>query len=234
YARGIRAVSSSESEPSTARDGDETPRFAYQREKSLPRLTLHASVPTWTPASSFSFPIAQIPVKYPIFDQLTFQSFTDVKHISDGSNANIFLGRLVGGKEKVVIKMIKENVENDPTAIQEFDLEYGTLARVSHPHIIRVLGAGILPRRFIVLEHLAGGSLNTMLLQNQQTASATLSQKLFRKPTFTYSNLLQTARAMAEALDYLHSRAHPGATFIHRGLDACPYACAFVWVFNIL
>ncbi len=70
-------------------------------------------------------------------------------------------------------------------------------------------------RRFIVLEWLGGGSLNTVLAENQQNTG--LAQKFFRKPTFTYSNLLKNAKDMAEALDYLHFRCHPGATIIHRG-----------------
>ena len=67
----------------------------------------------------------------------------------------------------------------------------------------------------VVLEWLGGGSLNTILSQNQ--AKPGLAQKLFRRPTFTYANLLSKARDMAEALDFLHARCHPGATVIHRG-----------------
>jgi hypothetical protein len=213
----------SESGNTTARDQEDddlpsgkSPRYGYiERPKSIPQMSL--SVPTWAPASCFSFPIAEIPVKYLIYDNLTLNSFADIKHIADGSNANIFSAKL--HDEKVIIKMIKEQAEDDPIAIQEFGLEYGSLARMDHPHIIRVLGAGKLPRQFIVLECLCGGALNTMLMQNQQQSSSSLAQKLFRKPTFTYVHLLQTARAMAEALDYLHHRCHPGATIIHRGKD---------------
>lgn len=179
------------------------------------RPSISSNVPTWEPASSFAYPIADIPIKHPLIDTLTFESFAEVKHIADGSNSNIFIGRLQG--EKVIIKMIKAQVEHDPVAMQEFDLEYGTLARISHPHIIKVYGTGFIPRRFIVLEWLGGGSLNTILLQNQVNSGG-LTQKFFKKPTFSYMNLLQNARAMAEGLDYLHHRSHPGATFIHRDL----------------
>eukprot|EP00981_Chlorochromonas_danica_P004483 scaffold905_cov153-Ochromonas_danica.AAC.1 len=173
-------------------------------------------VPTWDPASSFCFPIAQVPVKYPIQDNLTFSSFTQMKHIADGSNANIYTARLKG--ERVIIKIIKEKAEKNPIALQEFDLEFGTLARVDHPNIIKVLGSGHVPRRFIVLEHLAGGSLNSMLQQHQQTTNSRLAHRLFHKPTFTYEQLLRNAKSMAEALEYLHSKCHPGATIIHRDL----------------
>lgn len=176
---------------------------------------LPIAVPTWDPASSFCFPIAQVPVKYPILDNLTFSSFTEMKHIADGSNANIYTAKLKG--ERVIIKIIKEKAEKNPIALQEFDLEFGTLARVDHPNIIKVLGSGHVPRRFIVLEHLAGGSLNSMLQQHQQTTNSRLAHRLFHKPTFTYEQLLRNAKSMAEALEYLHSKCHPGATIIHRG-----------------
>jgi hypothetical protein len=42
----------------------------------------------------------------------------------------------------------------DPVAVHEFDVEHGILVRVSHPHIIKIMGAGRIPRRFVVLEYL--------------------------------------------------------------------------------
>ena len=78
------------------------------------------------------------------------------------------------------------------------------------------MGAGRLPRRFVVLEYLGGGSLNTILSQNATKPG--FAQRLFRRPTFTYSNLLSKARDIAEALNFLHQRCHNGATIIHRDL----------------
>eukprot|EP00597_Dinobryon_sp_UTEXLB2267_P004381 CAMPEP_0170075316 /NCGR_PEP_ID=MMETSP0019_2-20121128/12469_1 /TAXON_ID=98059 /ORGANISM="Dinobryon sp., Strain UTEXLB2267" /LENGTH=683 /DNA_ID=CAMNT_0010286195 /DNA_START=86 /DNA_END=2137 /DNA_ORIENTATION=- len=171
-------------------------------------------LPTWEPVAPFNFPVAQIPIRIEIFDDLTFTSFSEMTHIADGSNANVFLAKFRG--EKVVIKMIKAEVQYDTVAVHEFDLEHGMLARVAHPNIIKVLGSGRAPRRFIVLEWLGGGSLNSLLALHQ--AKPGLAQRLFRRPSFTYSQLLERARDMAEALDYLHFRCHVGATIIHRDL----------------
>lgn len=171
-------------------------------------------LPTWEPVAPFNFPVAEIPIRIEIYDDLTFTSFSEMTHIADGSNANVFLAKFHG--EKVVIKMIKAEVQYDTVAVHEFDLEHGMLARVAHPNIIKVLGSGRVPRRFIVLEWLGGGSLNSLLALHQ--AKPGLAQRLFRRPSFTYSQLLERARDMAEALDYLHYRCHPGATIIHRDL----------------
>lgn len=162
----------------------------------------------------FSYPVISIPVAVTTRDNLTLADFTNAKHIADGSNANVFVASFKG--TRVIIKMIKEEVAFEPVAVHEFDVEQGILARVNHPHIIKLLGSGKIPRRFIVLEYLEGGSLDTILSQNQ--AKPGFAQKLFRRPTFTYENLLMRAKQMADALDFLHSRCHPGASIIHRDL----------------
>lgn len=180
-----------------------------------PQVHLNAYLPTWEPVAEFNFPVAQIPVKIDLVDNLTFSSFSDITHLADGSNANVFLAKF--RQQKVVVKMIKSEVQNDSVAMHEFDLEHGMLARLSHPNIIKVLGSGHVPRRFIVLEYLGGGSLNSLLSQHQTKPG--LAQRLFRKPSFTYATLLERAKEMAEALDYLHFRCYPGATIIHRGTD---------------
>ena len=121
--------------------------------------------------------------------------------------------------------MIKENVQTDVVAVHEFDIEHGILSRLNHPNIIKVKGAGRNPRRFIVLEYLGGGSLQTMLSQNQSKPG--LAQKLFRRPTFTYLNLLIKSRDMADALNYLHERVFEGVTVIHRDLKVNPFSIIY-------
>ena len=169
--------------------------------------------PTWDPIDYFSFPVALIPAKICVPDDLTLDSLTDLKHIADGSNSNIFTGKLAG--QDVIVKVVKDAVKDNPIGIHEFDVEHGILSRVSHPHIIRLLGAGRVPKRFLVLEHLSGGSLASILAQNQSKPG--FAQKLFRRPSFTYGNLLTKARDIASALNFLHKKCHVGATIIHRG-----------------
>ena len=170
--------------------------------------------PTWDPIDVFSYPVAKIKVSCPVPSNLVMEHFTDIQYIADGSNANIFLARL--NDEKVVIKMIKEEIQADPVAVHEFNVEQGMLSRVNHPNIIKLIGAGRTPRCFIVLEWLGGGTLNSILQQNQIKPG--LAQRLFRKPSFTYTNLLSRAKDITDALHYLNFECHPGATIIHRDL----------------
>lgn len=188
--------------------------FAAPAGKDLVIVQSTTMPPTWDPMDPFSYPIGNIPVKNWVPDNLEMEHFTEIQYIADGSNSNVFLARLSG--EKVVIKMIREDIQHDPVAVHEFDVEYGTLARVSHPNIIKLKGAGRRPRRFIVLEWLGGGTLNSIL--NQHQVKSGLAQKLFRRPSFTYQTLLLRARDIAEALRFLHSHCHVGASIIHRDL----------------
>ena len=226
---GLAASASSSALPSsTSLDGESI--FFDQQLAGSPEPTSHISAPqtpvqtpipttlslppTWDPVDVFAFPVAELSVSCPVPDNLLMEHFTELQHITDGSNANIFLARF--GSERVIIKMIKEEVQLDQVAVHEFDVEHGMLSRISHPNIIKLKGAGRIPRRFIVLEYLGGGSLSNILALNQ--AKPGLAQKLFRRPTFTYATLLSRARDMADALHFLHEECHPGATIIHRDL----------------
>ena len=169
--------------------------------------------PTWDPQSDFCFPVAELPVARFVPDNAELCHFQDITHIADGSNANIFLALF--DNEKVIIKMIREEVQTDPVAVHEFDVEHGILVRVSHPHIIKIIAAGRIPRRFVVLEFLGSGSLNSILSANIK--KTTFVGKYCHRPTFGFFNLINKARDLASALDYLHKRANKGTTIIHRG-----------------
>jgi hypothetical protein len=168
--------------------------------------------PTWEPVDSYSFPVSEIPAAAVIPDNLSFDNFQDLKHLADGSNSNVYTAKYRG--QQVVVKIISEKAKTNKVAVHEFDVEHGMLARMRHPHIIRLLGAGRTPRRFIVLEYLGGGSLNSVLSERDKKKG--LSQKLFKKSTFTHETLLSMARDIAEAFQYLHNNVHEGATIIHR------------------
>eukprot|EP01032_Pedospumella_encystans_P011038 gene11038-12870_t len=132
---------------------DEQETFDEQAMQARYEIQTRNRAPTWDPTYPFSYPVGAIPS----------DTFSKVTHIADGSNSNIYTAHFQG--QKVVIKMIKEGMETDPIALHEFDLEYGMLSRIKHPHVINILGAGYEPRRFMVLENLSGGSLNDLLAQ---------------------------------------------------------------------
>ena len=172
------------------------------------------SEPSIQLAYPYLYDYTRIPVKVPLSLNLTIDSFKNVSHIADGSNANIFTAYL--NNECVVIKMLKESCADDEIAVNELDVEIALLSRMQHPNIIRVIGGGNLPRKFIVLENLEGGSLHSVMAANPQKPG--LAAKLFRKPTWQFEEFLVLARDLALALDYLHYHCQPGVCILHRDL----------------
>lgn len=169
--------------------------------------------PTWEPVEEYSYPVIDIKPRDIIPDNLTLANFSNLKHIADGSNSNVYVANMYG--EKVIIKIISEQAKMNKVAVHEFDVEHGILCRLSHPNIIRILGAGREPRRFIVMEYLDGDSLSVILSANSKQG---LSRKLFHSPTFPFPVLLNLMRDIADSLNYLHKYVHPGAMIIHRDL----------------
>lgn len=175
-------------------------------------LTLAPSdnAPVWNPHSAYNYPIALMPALHTIPTNLTVNDLKEMKHLDDGSNSNVYTA--IYERQKVIVKLIKKEKENDLTALHEFEVEHGMLVRMHHPNIIRILGVGFNPRYFLVLEYLDFGSLTDRLKMTQNQLP------LFRRPTFTYLELLQRAKEVASALDYLHSKCNIKATIIHRDL----------------
>jgi serine/threonine protein kinase len=140
--------------------------------------------------------------------------FSDVMHIGDGSNSNIFTSNLNG--QTVVIKKIKYEVVNDETAKHEFDCEFGLLARLKHPNLISIYGAGVdESRKFLVLQFLGGGTLKDKF----DKAARSKKAAIFGAPnTFSFAEALVCARELACALNYLHHECCPEAHIVHRDL----------------
>lgn len=128
---------------------------------------------------------------------------------ASGSNSELFKGELFN--RPIVVKMVSEAESVDELALLEFDTELELLQRCSHPNILGLLGAGDVPRRFLVLEYLSGGTLSERLLQHSSVTERTLNR--------VRPNLYETLKIgiqLADALDYLHYRFHPQACIIHR------------------
>jgi serine/threonine protein kinase len=147
-------------------------------------------------------------------DHISWDQFSNVTCLSSGTNSNIFIADLFD--VKVVIKMIKQDLEYNELVRKEFDIEYWMLSRVSHPNIIKVIGSGESPRKFIVLEYLSGGTLKRLL--EEKPGKSLLS--MFSNTGIPLKDVLEYAKSLASALDHLHREVCIGATVIHRGLSS--------------
>lgn len=142
--------------------------------------------------------------------ELPWSTFEDIVHTVDSSSCHIYTARW--GTTPVILKLIKEDRINSPVALAEFDIEERVLSRVRHPHIVRLLGSGTQPRKYLVLEYLSGGTLSSSLGVQPNQAK----QRWLKK--FTLLETLKLAHGLAEALNYLHNDWSPAVHIIHRDL----------------
>ena len=94
-------------------------------------------------------------------DDVSWDSFSYVEHRVDSSSCHIYTAYWKG--RTVIIKLIKADRVTSPMAIAEFETEAHILSRIEHPNIIKLLGSGYHPRRFLILELLDGGTLSHSL-----------------------------------------------------------------------
>jgi hypothetical protein len=167
-------------------------------------------IPQWAPRKEFNFPVRLLQIRQPASAFLSIDDFTGSSFLRKGSRVDIYTAVSKASGTRVVIKMLRKDFLNDALALQEFTTEHGVCARISHPNIVRLLGAGKEPRPFLVLEMLEGGTLQAEL------SKIHIPYLWVSRPSLATS--LQWVRELAEALDYLHHRMHPEASVLHRDL----------------
>ena len=169
-------------------------------------------------------PIDSLHVRTRIPSTLKSTDFSSVEFLDNGSNCSVFTANLRG--KKVAVKMIKERPKYPLAADSEILREADILSRVDHPNIITIHGTGEKIRKFIVLEHLEGGTLAKMLNFEDRSANtssigkrrsiASRSQKN-QMSVMPFVKIINIAEAIASALKFLHEDLHPDVMVIHRG-----------------
>ena len=167
---------------------------------------------------------------------ITFDAFTEVKHICDGSNSNLFTCNWEG--REVIVKRLKVEKIIVPHVLSEFEFESEFLRRAKDcPQLVKIWGYGFdlisewdLPEDvpfdpesqlsvtndkgrhiqmpFVVLEALKGGSLGFFLNKRRN----------YHKLPFSIGRVLSIMRQLAEALTYIHEGFHKDYCIIHRDL----------------
>ena len=158
----------------------------------------------------FRVHVERLPEVSSVPTSLPWSTFHSIEHRIDSSSCHIYTA--FWGDRQVILKLIKADRITSPVAVAEFETEASVLCRLRHPHIVRFLGSGYQPRRFLVLELLDGGSLSHAL-----GVRVDKDQRSWRK-YFSFLEALRLARAMADGLDYLHRHWHDAISIIHRDL----------------
>src|SRR4051794_522716 len=124
-----------------------------------------------------------------------------VRHIANGGMASVWAAEDSLLERLVAVKVLAPGFAADPTARRRFTREARAAARVSdHPHVVTIFDIGEsvdeVPQAFIVMEHLAGG---------------TVADRLRRGEPLPVPTALRWLREAASALDAAHA-----ADIVHR------------------
>jgi eukaryotic-like serine/threonine-protein kinase len=94
----------------------------------------------------------------------TFGDFRILRQLGQGGMGEVYLAEQVSLRRKVAIKMLKEHVAANPTALERFKAESKTVAQLSHANVVQVHTVGEHQgRRYMVLEYVEGMSLRDYL-----------------------------------------------------------------------
>lgn len=116
-----------------------------------------------------------------------------------GGMGSVFRARDAILERNVALKLLAPTLANDDSFVERFRLEARSLARLDHPHIVKVYDADWDNNRlFLVMEYVDGGSLADLLKQEKSL-----------RPAVVIKLLQQTA----SGLDYAHQHG-----LIHRDI----------------
>ena len=125
--------------------------------------------------------------------------FTLVRELGRGATATVYLARRYGAGQLVAIKLVRPHVA-DAQALERLDREARTVARLSHPNIVR----------HYEFRQLGGGAVAIVM---QFVAGETLATRLARTPQRPVAEVEHVLRDVANALEYAHASA-----VIHRDI----------------
>jgi len=147
---------------------------------------------------------------------LQWRQLLNVEYLTDGGNSWIHTAIFDG--KPVVVKTLRPECQDTAIAINEIEAEVAIHARLNHPNVVSVIGAGWTSKkvRFIVLERLDGGTLTQRL--GYDTRIRDRRRRFWKKKQLPYLDVLRCARSLACALQYCHEQAIPGSMVLHRDL----------------
>ncbi|WP_425396461.1 sigma-70 family RNA polymerase sigma factor [Aeoliella sp.] len=105
---------------------------------------------------------------------LAYGDYVLEKLVGAGGMGKVFRARVKQTGETVALKALHKSRQTDHRAVERFVQEAQILEQLTHPNIVGVRGLGRFPSggHFMVLEHVAGGDLQSRL------ASGPLSQRI--------------------------------------------------------
>ncbi|MGD2170432.1 MAG: protein kinase, partial [Chlamydiota bacterium] len=140
----------------------------------------------------------------------TFGDFTLVKELGKGAFGSVYLAQHRFTKQEYVLKILPENLSNDPEFIEKFEKNIGTIARLNHPSIVKVHNVSAFDGKyFLVMDKVID------LEKEYVTLDAYLQSKNFDLAEKEVETILSQ---LASALDYAHQFPFEEGYLFHGGI----------------
>jgi len=125
------------------------------------------------------------------------------RELGRGAMGVVYEARHLGLDRRVALKLLAPEVAENPTQLARFQREARTLARLDHPHVVRVLDVGETEGRFwLAMEFVDGESLEQRLLRLQTTGGHSGTSRRV---------LVEAIASIGDALQHVHE-----AGILHR------------------
>ncbi len=126
-----------------------------------------------------------------------FGNYQLIKLLGEGGYAQVYLGQQVFLKTKVAVKVLRAHLDEEK--VKRFCFEANTIARLEHPHIVRLLDFGVENAApYLIIDYAPNG---------------TLRQRHPPGIPIPLASVVSYVEQIAEALDYAHQQ-----KIIHRDI----------------
>lgn len=143
-------------------------------------------------------------------DKSTLGDYSIIKQIGQGTLGSVYLAEHRFVKQQYILKVLPEELSTDRNFIQRFEKEVATLAKLDHPHIVKVHNISFAEGYYFLV---------TDCIVDCLGETTNLTQYLgVNKQSLNENEILELLTQVASALAYAHQTQLGGSPLAHRGL----------------
>ncbi|MCB1085152.1 MAG: protein kinase, partial [Chlamydiia bacterium] len=143
-------------------------------------------------------------------DKSTLGDYTIIKQIGQGTLGAVYLAEHRFIKKQFVLKVLPEEFSTDRNFIQRFEKEVAILAKLHHPHLVKVHNISFAEGYYFLV---------TDCIVDCFGETTNLNQYLgVNKQSLNENEIFDLLTQVASALSYLHKTKFGGAPLAHRSL----------------
>ncbi|MDN3508822.1 MAG: bifunctional serine/threonine-protein kinase/formylglycine-generating enzyme family protein [Candidatus Neptunochlamydia sp.] len=143
-------------------------------------------------------------------DKKTLGDYSVIKQIGQGTLGNVYLAEHRFVKQQYILKVLPEELATDRNFIQRFEKDVGILAKLDHPHIVKVHNVSFAEGYYFLV---------TDCIVDCFGETTNLTQYLgVNKQSLNENEIFELLTQVASALTYTHQSYFGGENLVHRGL----------------